>query len=76
MHPDDRDLARLREDFPGHRIFRSVRWDGLLGSWCATLHDPAAGIDPTVIEDDPDTLHAALVEQRVRAEARLRTEVW
>ncbi|GAA2608623.1 hypothetical protein SMC26_28920 [Actinomadura fulvescens] len=67
---------RLRADFPGHRIFRSVRWDGLLGSWCATLHDPAAGVDPTVIEDDAAALRTALVEQRVRAEARLRSAAW
>lgn len=69
-------MARLRADFPGHRIFRSVRWDGLLGSWCATLHDPAVGVDPTVIENDADALRVALVEQRVRAEARVRAAAW
>ncbi|MBW8482139.1 hypothetical protein [Actinomadura parmotrematis] len=62
-HPDDQALMRLRAEFTGHRIWRSVRSDGLLGDWCATLHDPAAGVEPTVIRDDAAALRAALVRE-------------
>jgi hypothetical protein len=67
---DDRDLAQLRRDFTGHRIWRSVRWDGRLGDWVASLHDPTAGIDPTVIRSDAAALRDALREEAERAAAR------
>ncbi|GAA2441035.1 hypothetical protein GCM10010191_66420 [Actinomadura vinacea] len=69
---DDSALARLRVDFPGHRIWRSVRGDGRLGDWVATLHDPAAGVEPTVIRTDPEALRRALEEERDQAEQRAR----
>ncbi|MEW2356396.1 hypothetical protein [Spirillospora sp. NPDC029432] len=61
---DDQALIRLRVDFPGHRIWRSVRYDGRLGDWVATLRDPAAGLDPTVIRADPAALREALAAER------------
>jgi hypothetical protein len=67
---EDRELARLRQDFTGHRIWRAVRWDGRLGDWVASLHDPAAGIDPTVICSDAAALRKALRVEAERAAAR------
>lgn len=64
----DQALANLRRDFTGHRIWRAVRWDGRLGDWVASLHDPSAGIDPTVIRSDPAALREALVTEAARAE--------
>ncbi|MFI0485769.1 hypothetical protein [Actinomadura sp. 9N215] len=64
---DDQMLSQLRADFTGHRIWRSVRWDGLLGGWVATLHDPAAGVDPTVFKDTATDLRETLVRERDRA---------
>jgi hypothetical protein len=61
---DDQMLSQLRADFTGHRIWRSVRWDGLLGGWVATLHDPAAGVDPTVFRDTAADLREALIRER------------
>ena len=72
-HPDDQALARLRADFTGHRIFRAVRRDGLLGEWVASLHDPGAGVDATVMCPTAETLRAALVEEAERAE---RERAW
>ncbi|MFC5745206.1 hypothetical protein [Actinomadura rugatobispora] len=66
-HPEDWELARLRADFGGYRIWRSVRRDGLLGEWVATLHDPRAGVDPTVMCPTAEALRAALVEEAERA---------
>ncbi|RFU42761.1 hypothetical protein DZF91_04950 [Actinomadura logoneensis] len=68
--PDDVALAQLRNDFPGHRIWRSARLDGRLGDWVASLHDPAAGIDPTVICSDATALRSALEEERQQAAVR------
>ncbi|TMQ92026.1 hypothetical protein ETD83_28290 [Actinomadura soli] len=69
-HPDDVDLARLRADFSGYRIFRAVRKDGSLGEWVASLHDPRAGVDPTVMCPTAEGLRAALVEEAERAERK------
>ncbi|MFI0482623.1 hypothetical protein [Actinomadura sp. 9N215] len=69
-HFDDRAIARLRSDFSGHRIWRAVRSDGLLGEWVASLHDPAAGVDPTVMCPTAGELRAALVKEAERAERR------
>lgn len=63
---EDPVLRRLREEFTGHRIWRSRRWDGRLGDWVATLHDPAAGVDATVIRSDAAALREALVQERQR----------
>ncbi|SEG82889.1 hypothetical protein SAMN04489712_115102 [Thermomonospora echinospora] len=60
-------LAALRRDFTGHRIWRSTRYDGRLGDWVATLHDPNAGVDPTVIGGSAAELRTRLVEERDRA---------
>jgi hypothetical protein len=68
----DQALARLRADYPGHRIWRSVRHDGLFGDWVATLRDPAAGIDPTVMCSDVDELRAALDAERARVRQATR----
>ena len=67
-------LVRLRVDFPGHRIWRSVRRDGRPGDWVATLRDPAAGVDPTVISRNAESLRRLLEEQR--ALAAKPAEVW
>ncbi|MDA8368662.1 MAG: hypothetical protein M0026_02190 [Nocardiopsaceae bacterium] len=64
---DDPVLRRLREEFTGHRIWRSRRWDGRPGDWVATLHDPAAGVDPTVIRPDSASLREALIAEAQRA---------
>ncbi|MEU5880430.1 hypothetical protein [Spirillospora sp. NPDC047279] len=63
-------LVLLRSDFPGHRIWRAVRWDGLPGDWVATLHDPAVGVDPTLIASGPGELRTALVTELARAAER------
>ncbi|WP_067491681.1 hypothetical protein [Actinomadura hibisca] len=63
----DQQLARLRTEFTGHRIWRAIRWDGRLGDWVASLHDPEAGVDPTVIRSSPEALREALVHERERA---------
>lgn len=70
QRPDDVALAQLRIDFPGHRIWRSARSDGRLGDWVASLHDPAEGIDPTVICSDSSALRSALTEEKRQAEVR------
>ncbi|GLZ16454.1 hypothetical protein Acsp04_66890 [Actinomadura sp. NBRC 104425] len=67
---EDRELAELRRDFTGHRIWRSVRWDGRLSDWVATLHDPNAGIHPTIIRANAAELRDALREEAERAAAR------
>lgn len=48
VNPADQALAQLRQDFQGHRIWRATRYDGKLGDWVATLHDPKAGVEPTI----------------------------
>ncbi|TDB95353.1 hypothetical protein [Actinomadura sp. 7K534] len=63
----DEALAKLRRDFTGHRIWRAVRWDGRLGDWVASLHDPQAGVDLTVIRSTPAALREALVNEAERA---------
>ncbi|MFG2003688.1 hypothetical protein ACGFNU_31475 [Spirillospora sp. NPDC048911] len=65
-NPDDQTLSRLRADFPGHRIWRSTRYDGLPGDWVATLRDTWAGVDPTVIRDSAADLRQALDAERER----------
>ncbi|MFC4908405.1 hypothetical protein [Actinomadura gamaensis] len=67
---DERKLSDLREEFGGHRIWRSPRRDGGLGCWVASLHDPNAGIDPTLVCDTAEALRAALLDERERAAAR------
>ncbi|GAA3950143.1 hypothetical protein GCM10023085_35920 [Actinomadura viridis] len=69
----DQALAELRRDFTGHRIWRSVRSDGQLGDWVASLHDPAAGVDATVMRSDPTALREALEEEAKLAKVK-RTE--
>lgn len=71
-HPEEPVLHQLREEFTGHRIWRSRRPDGRPGFWVATLHDPDAGVDPTVISPDSGALRKALVEERERAVTQIR----
>ncbi|MFI0482736.1 hypothetical protein [Actinomadura sp. 9N215] len=71
-HPDDHALYWLRAEFAGHRIFRAVRVDGSLGEWVASLHDPRAGVDATVMCPTAEELRAALVREGERAEMRAR----
>lgn len=73
---DDPVLRRLREEFTGHRIWRSQRWDGLPGDWVATLRDPAAGVDPTVVCSDSAALRDALMQERERASRRGVERAW
>ncbi len=69
-HPADQALARLREEFQGHRIWRATRYDGKLGDWVATLHDPKAGVDPTVIRNTAEELREALTVELNRASVK------
>ncbi|MDL4815309.1 hypothetical protein [Actinomadura opuntiae] len=69
---EDAVLRQLQEEFTGHRIWRSRRWDGQAGDWVATLLDRAAGVDPTVIRSDAEALRTALVEERERAAGRTK----
>ncbi|GGV43518.1 hypothetical protein GCM10010182_80220 [Actinomadura cremea] len=65
---DDEQLIEwLRADFPGHRIWRGHDRDGRPGGWVATLHDPAAGVEPTVIRTDAAALRKALTEEAQKA---------
>lgn len=66
----DPTLERLQANYPGHRIWRSRRWDGGPGDWVATLWDRAAGVDPTVIRSDPGDLAEELEREAERAAAR------
>ena len=72
---DDPVLRRLREEFTGHRIWRARRWDGRPGDWVATLHDPSAGVEATVIRGDSSALREALVQEQKRA-GRPITRTW
>lgn len=75
-HNDDPALHQLRDEFTGHRIWRSRRWDGRPGDWVATLHDPAAGVDATVIRSDSGALREALVLERQRAGRPVIKRAW
>ncbi|QXJ22877.1 hypothetical protein AGRA3207_003947 [Actinomadura graeca] len=63
-------LRQLREEFTGHRIWRSQRPDGQPSIWVATLFDPDAGVDATVISPDPVELREALLKEGRRAGGR------
>ncbi|WUH96829.1 hypothetical protein OHR68_25090 [Spirillospora sp. NBC_00431] len=67
-HAADEALAELRRDFTGHRIWRGVKQNGRLGDWVASLHDPSAGVDLTVIRSSAAGLREALNKEAVRAE--------
>jgi hypothetical protein len=73
---EDPALRQLREEFTGHRIWRARRWDGRLGDWVATLHDPTAGVDPTVIRSDPASLREALRQERQQARRPMTKRSW
>lgn len=60
VNPADHALAQLRQDFKGHRIWRATRHDGKPGDWVATLHDPKAGIEPTLVRTSAEELRRAL----------------
>ncbi|WP_433329093.1 hypothetical protein [Spirillospora sp. CA-294931] len=64
-------LEALREEFPGHRVWRSMRGD-IPGEWCATLHDPNAGVDPTLMEPTANDLRERLLAEGERAKGRAR----
>lgn len=70
VNPDDQALALLRRDFQGHRIWRATRHDGKLGDWVATLHDPKAGVEPTIVRNSAGELRMALAVERSRATGR------
>ncbi|MDL4816273.1 hypothetical protein [Actinomadura opuntiae] len=74
VDPADQALARLREDYQGHRIWRATRHDGLLGDWVATLHDPGSGIYPTVVRNSAEELRKALDIERARASNKTTPE--
>ncbi|GAA4227837.1 hypothetical protein GCM10022254_16490 [Actinomadura meridiana] len=67
VNPADQALSRLREEFQGHRIWRATRHDGKLGDWVATLHDPRAGVEATLIRNSAEELHKALTVEHKRA---------
>lgn len=68
MTSDDDVLEQLRTDWPGWRIWRSMRGDQP-GEWVATLHDPQVGTSPTVMHKTPEQLRAAL-EAEIHMAAR------
>ncbi|GAA0565266.1 hypothetical protein [Actinomadura livida] len=70
VNPADQALAQLRQDFQGHRIWRATRYDGKLGDWVATLHDPRAGVEPTVIRNSAEELRKALTIELNRVTKR------
>ncbi|MFG2248183.1 hypothetical protein [Spirillospora sp. NPDC048823] len=70
VNPADQALAQLRQDFQGHRIWRATRYDGKLGDWVATLHDPKAGIEPTVVRNSAEELRKALTIELSRVTKR------
>lgn len=70
VNPADQALAQLRRDFQGHRIWRATRYDGRLGDWVATLHDPKAGVEPTVVRGSAEELREALTLELHRASNR------
>ncbi|MEU6036232.1 hypothetical protein ABZ801_12560 [Actinomadura sp. NPDC047616] len=70
MQIDDPAMERLRRDFPGHHIWRSKRWDGAPGEYVATLIDPTAGVDATVMQPNPTALRKALNAEAKRARAK------
>ncbi|WP_026414411.1 hypothetical protein [Actinomadura oligospora] len=67
---DEQALDALRREYAGHRIWRARRGDGAPGDWCATLHDPDEGIDPTIIRSSADDLWDELAQERRRARSR------
>lgn len=67
---DDQVLSRLRADFQGWSIWRSVKEDGRLGEWVATLGDPHVGVSATVMWPSAAELRAALIEERRLAEEK------
>ncbi|QKW32979.1 hypothetical protein HUT06_02105 [Actinomadura sp. NAK00032] len=73
---EDPALRQLREEFTGHRIWRARRWDGRLGDWVATLRDPAASVDPTVIRSDSASLREALKQERQCAGRPVMKRAW
>lgn len=62
-HTEDELLQRLRAEFGGWRVWRSVKQDGRLGEWVATLHDPGVGVEPTLMFPTAEELREALVQQ-------------
>lgn len=70
VNPADQALAQLRQDFQGHRIWRATRYDGKLGDWVATLHDPKAGVEATVVRNSAEELRKALTIEPNRATIR------
>ncbi|WP_067454291.1 hypothetical protein [Actinomadura macra] len=69
---DEQELGRLRADFAGWRIWRAVRRDGGLGEWVASLHDPRAGVEPTLMFPSAQLLREALRGQAEKASVRFR----
>ncbi len=67
---DEWELESLRGDFGGWRIWRAVRQDGRLGEWVASLHDPTAGVEPTLMHPSASLLREALDQQAQRARQR------
>lgn len=75
-YTDDPALLQLRQEFTGHRIWRARRGDGSPGVWVATLRDPSAGVDPTVVCPDPAALRKALKRERERASRPRMAKAW
>lgn len=69
---DEQELGRLRAEFGGWRIWRAVQRDGRLGEWVASLHDPRAGVEPTLMFPTAAQLRDALLQQAEKARAKTR----
>lgn len=70
LQVDEWELGRLRADFGGWRIWRAVKQDGRLGEWVASLHDPKAGVEPTLMFPTAPLLRKALLQQAEKARAK------
>jgi len=68
----DPEAAALEADFTGWHVWRATDRFGQPGDFVATRHDPAAGVDPTVMAGSAAEMRAALTEQRVQRAMRSR----
>jgi hypothetical protein len=62
---DDDEPAAIEAEFEGWHVWRATNRFGDPGDYVATLRDPSAGVDPTVMADTAERLRASLAEQRV-----------
>ncbi len=57
--PDERELDRLNDEYPGWRVWRS-RKDGVPAGWVATNENPHSTFDPTLHGETAEELERLL----------------